>query len=71
MTLDSAKATAIGMTTRFNADFAVFRLSGWTAGEFGMRRVDELPAGAEIAETFTASAAAAPRAAKAGQGDLF
>lgn len=53
MKLDEAKATAIGMTTRFGADFAVFRLAGWVAEEYGVRRADELPKDAEIAETFT------------------
>lgn len=52
MTLDGAKATAIGMTSRFAADFAVFRLPGWTADEYSVRRADEIPGGAEIAETF-------------------
>jgi hypothetical protein len=56
MKLDEAKSTAIGMSSRFNADFAVFRLSGWTAGEYGVRRRDEVPGGAEIAAVFTASA---------------
>lgn len=55
MTLDSAKATAIGMTSRFGADFAVFRLAGWVDGEYGVRRADELPKEAEIAETFKAN----------------
>jgi hypothetical protein len=72
VTLDEGKATAIGMTTRFNADFAVFRLSGWTAGEYGVRRKDELPSGAEIAAVFTASARDPQTSAPArGQGDLF
>lgn len=72
MKLDEAKATAIGMTSRFGADFAVFRLVGWNAGEYGVRRADEIPAGAEIADVFTVSATAAPpRAAKAGQERLF
>lgn len=62
MKLDEAKSTAIGMTTRFGADFAVFRLAGWTADEYGVRRAEELPKEAEIAETFTFERVTTPAA---------
>jgi hypothetical protein len=73
MTLDAAKATAIGMCSRFAADFCVFRLPAWPADVYLVKRRDELPGGAEIAETFTASASttAPARPASGGQGDLF
>jgi hypothetical protein len=68
--LDEAKATAIGMTSRFGGDFAVFRLPGWNADEYGVRRPDELPASAAVAETFrSAPAIDAPAAPQ--QGGLF
>jgi hypothetical protein len=70
--LDAAKSTAMGMTSRFGAAFAVYRLSGWTADEYGVRKRDELPAEAEIAAVFTVSAAAAPASPpEGGQGSLF
>jgi hypothetical protein len=70
MTLDGAKATAIGMASRFGADFAVFRMRAWPADVFLVKRVDEVPGGAEIAVVFKAGAAAQPVPVDP-QGSLF
>lgn len=75
MKLDSAKSTALGMSNRFGIDVVVFRLPGWSADEYGIKPIAEVPAGAEIAETFIYSRASVPAKAEApavpAQGGLF
>ncbi len=78
MKLDAAKSTALNMSNRFGIDVVVYRMPGFVAGEWAVLGTDQVPPGAEIAETYryttataapTASAPAKPRGPE--QGGLF